>query len=262
MNQPDLSCDALERVLADHLEGALDDSGAAAVEVHLAGCVRCRSLVQGLESIARDAAALPPLAPSRDLWPAIEARLETPVVALTPRASARSGSWQRVRLGAIAAGLVVVTAGITYRFAARGPDGTRVASVPSLVPDVSTPSSSTVPPVAGTTAPGREPALAAAPEGTAQTTTVARRARLDARTTYDTEITQLRGVLSQRSTHLDPSTVAVIENSLATIDRAIAESRAALARDPASRFLSGELNKALEKKLGILRTAALLPART
>ena len=51
-------------------------------------------------------------------------------------------------------------------------------------------------------------------------------------------------------------------SSIATIDSAIAEARRALEVDPASRFLSTQLNKALEKKLGLLRTAALLPSRT
>jgi hypothetical protein len=75
------------------------------------------------------------------------------------------------------------------------------------------------------------------------------------------EIGRLRGVLSQRREDLDPATVAVLENSLKTIDKAVAEARQALANDPASRFLRDQLNKALEKKLGVLRTAALLPSR-
>ena len=60
---------------------------------------------------------------------------------------------------------------------------------------------------------------------------------------------------------LDPVTVAVVENSLTQIDRAIRDARNALARDPASSFLTEQLNRALEKKLGVLRTAALLRAR-
>ena len=41
-----------------------------------------------------------------------------------------------------------------------------------------------------------------------------------------------------------------------------AESRAALARDPASHFLRDQLDRALDKKLELLRTAALLRPRT
>jgi hypothetical protein len=64
-----------------------------------------------------------------------------------------------------------------------------------------------------------------------------------------------------RRADLDPATIAVVENSLTTIDRAIADARAALARDAASAFLNEQLNRALEKKLGLLRTVAFLPPR-
>ena len=79
--------------------------------------------------------------------------------------------------------------------------------------------------------------------------------------TYDREIADLRDVLAQRRNDLDPSTVAILEHSLTTIDVAIQEARTALVTDPASKFLKDQLDKALEKKLGLLRTVALLPAR-
>ena len=71
----------------------------------------------------------------------------------------------------------------------------------------------------------------------------------------------MRAVLDQRRGTLDSATVAIVEQSLTTIDRAIANARTALARDSASLFLSDQLSRALEKKLGVLRTVALLPAR-
>ena len=58
------------------------------------------------------------------------------------------------------------------------------------------------------------------------------------------------------------STIAVLEKNLDLIDRAIAESRAALERDPASEFLADQLARAMTKKVAILRTVALLPARS
>jgi hypothetical protein len=54
----------------------------------------------------------------------------------------------------------------------------------------------------------------------------------------------------------------VLEQSIAVIDSAISQSRAALKADPASGFLAKELNNSLEKKVELLRTAAMLPART
>jgi hypothetical protein len=72
----------------------------------------------------------------------------------------------------------------------------------------------------------------------------------------------LQRVVSERKTQLDSSTVAIIEKNLRIIDAAIGQSRAALAKDPASRLLSDQLTHALDKKVELLRTAALLPSST
>jgi hypothetical protein len=72
----------------------------------------------------------------------------------------------------------------------------------------------------------------------------------------------LQRVVSERRAQLDPSTVAIIEKNLQIIDAAIAQSRAALAKDPASMLLSDQLTHALDKKVELLRTAALLPSST
>jgi hypothetical protein len=79
---------------------------------------------------------------------------------------------------------------------------------------------------------------------------------------YGKEIALLQKIVSQRKTQLDSSTVAIIERNLEIIDAAIEQSRAALARDPASMMLSEQLTHALDKKVELLRTAALLPAST
>ena len=72
----------------------------------------------------------------------------------------------------------------------------------------------------------------------------------------------LQRIVSQRRTQLDSSTVAIIERNLKIIDAAIEQSRAALANDPASRMLDQQLTHALDKKVELLRTAAMLPAST
>jgi len=54
----------------------------------------------------------------------------------------------------------------------------------------------------------------------------------------------------------------VIEQNLRIIDAAVKQSRAALARDPKSGFLADQLNNALDKKVELLRTVALLPSST
>ena len=49
-----------------------------------------------------------------------------------------------------------------------------------------------------------------------------------------------------------------IERNLRIIDKAIDDSRRALQNDPRSRFLSTQLDRALENKLEIMRRIALL----
>jgi hypothetical protein len=80
--------------------------------------------------------------------------------------------------------------------------------------------------------------------------------------TYDAEILRLRAIVNARRTQLDTATIAVIEKNLKVIDDAIAQCKAALARDPASRYLMESLNQSLDIKVQLLRTAASLPART
>ena len=75
------------------------------------------------------------------------------------------------------------------------------------------------------------------------------------------EIVKLRRIVRERRAQLDPRTVAVLEQSIAVIDSAIAQSRAALRKDPSS-FLAERLNSARDKKLHLLRTVALLPSTT
>lgn len=274
MTTRNLTCHELDERLGDYLDGSLDDSSAADIELHLSGCAACAALVRDLESITRQGAALPPLAPTRDLWPDIEQRIGTSVLPMAaapkPRAT-RAATWQRLRTGAIAAGLMGLTAAVTHSLTRRSADVTTAALQPvpvtSPAPAAADSIMSPVPePVlanadsiaAPDPATGRE--LARASDRTALVTR--RDVSVTPTRTYDTEIAQLRGVLESRDDLLDPRTVAILESSIATIDSAIAQARSALASDPASRFLSTQLNKALEKKLGLLRTAALLPART
>jgi hypothetical protein len=79
---------------------------------------------------------------------------------------------------------------------------------------------------------------------------------------YDLEIGRLQAILVARRTQLDTTTVRVVEKNLKVIDDAIAQCKAALQRDPASRFLIESLNDALDTKVQLLRTAAQLPSRS
>ena len=284
-----LDCDGFAAELADYLEGDAPDAVRDAVESHAARCAACRQLLQDLNTIRHDAADLPVLVPSRDLWTGIAERIDAKVLPIetgvrTIKPMRRT--WARPAIAAAA--LVIVTAGITNLAtrASMTPTATitapqQVASVTPVVGD-SQPSTleTTVQPTpvnsgAGATgpasavrAPGRGTTRAGSqPRATSVGTPDARLASAEplmkaTEPVYDREIVKLRSIVKTRRAQLDPRTIAVLEQSMAVIDSAIAQSRAALAKDPASGFLATQLNHSLEKKVELLRTAALLPART
>lgn len=260
-----LTCEQLEERLSEWLDHDVDPATRMTLERHVASCARCTALVSDLASIRREAASLPELVPSRDLWPGIEARIQAPVITLDqPRvmrpASAR-GARRTWWLGAAAAALVAVTAGVTYYVTIqRAPTRTITAAAPATVrgPDTAAPAEGTEPAVelaAGTGRPMAERGTRAA-GGTPVPSDVTQKSE------YARDVAQLRAIVSQRRTEFDSTTIAVLEKNLELIDRAIAESRAALQRDPASEFLADQLARAMTKKVAILRTAALLPARS
>ena len=78
--------------------------------------------------------------------------------------------------------------------------------------------------------------------------------------TFDREIGAMRKVVDERRAELDPVTIQVLEKNLKLIDAAISESKAALAKDPASAFLMDRLTHAYDTKLQLLRGVANIPA--
>ncbi len=284
-----LDCDGFAAVLADYLEGDAPESVRSAVDAHASSCAACRELLVELNALRVDAAALPVLTPSRDLWTGISERIDARVLPLAaPRAV--SGLPQRrtwLRPAVAAAALVAVTAGVTHYLtrANLAPDGAlRTAAIQSSAPQqvplqqVATASpGTTAAPVAAVAEPtarissttSRQPATSATarPAGPMAGQARARLASTtqpmhDVEPMFATEISTLRKIVRDRRSQLDPKTVAMLEQSIAVIDSAIVQSRAALEKDPASGFLATQLNHSLEKKVELLRTAALLPPRT
>jgi hypothetical protein len=79
---------------------------------------------------------------------------------------------------------------------------------------------------------------------------------------YARAASDLRAALDARRGTLRPETIAQVERSLAIIDAAIAEARAALLRDPANQLLAEMLAAGYGRKLDLLRRATELPSRT
>lgn len=214
----------LDLELSAYLDGELDEPARASVEQHLAECAACRQALEGLRRLVRRAAALDDRPPTTDLWTGIAARIAAPdladVVPLTSRR--RRFAFSVPQLAAAAVALMVVSAGATAVLLPR-------ASAPAVATD-STPLLRTV----------------AFPGDVALQS-------------YDTAIRDLEAALATRRSQLDTATVRVVEQSLAVIDVAIRQARAALARDPDNLYLNDHLQRSLDRKLELLRTVATLP---
>jgi len=277
-----MTCEQFDARLPEYMEGDLTSEERDAFERHAGSCAHCRPILDDLTAIVASAGALGPIEPSRDLWSGIESRIGTRVVPLGTRRAA-----PLVRTLAAAVVLMAVTAGVTWQLATRGGRGGQQPAAPSTIASASSDQSSptgpgpvivTTPPKVAVNDAGEDAATSTAPVAVTPTqrsvrvaprsgagaVTAVRNGAPAASTTalYDREITRLHSVIEQRRGELDPKTVAAIERSLSVIDTAIAQARSALAADPASRFLHGRLTDALDKKVELLRTTAMLPARS
>ena len=287
MTDKRLTCAECDELFLEYFEGELDAARRTMIDAHAATCARCQGLIRDIQGITETAANLPDLEPSRDLWQGVADRIQPAVVAIGYR---REGiSLSRRVIGLAAAALVVVSSSITY-LATRGPEPIVVTEAPrdiplpgatnevgeSVAPPAVDPGTTKAPDAsreAGSSAPavrapdaqrrpdvgGSAPA-AASPRTALASVKPAPNSAADA--ALAPEIALLQNMLKQRRDQLDPSTIKVVEDNLALIDAAVQQARAALMRDPASGFLTERLDNALQKKVELLRTVALLPSRS
>jgi hypothetical protein len=158
------------------------------------------------------------------LWPGIEPRLDRSavVVPFQPRTAARRFSFTMPQLVAAGLALMVMSGG-----------GVWVLQHGGRATDA--------------------PAVAAAPRENA---TVAPASLTDPR--YDEAIADLEQALQAGRADLDPGTIKILETNLDAIDKAIDQSRQALAADPANVYLNNHLADARQRKLALLRRATAL----
>ncbi|MDH5643448.1 MAG: zf-HC2 domain-containing protein [Gemmatimonadota bacterium] len=72
-------------------------------------------------------------------------------------------------------------------------------------------------------------------------------------TRFDEAVSELERVLDAERDMLNPSTVRIVEENLAVIDRAIQRAQRALADDPQSEFLREHLERTVQRKYTLLR---------
>jgi anti-sigma factor RsiW len=258
--------------LSEYLDGDLDARDAAACAAHVAECGACRTLVEDLQRVADEARALPASPPARDLWPDIATRLapraadaeaptasaagsQAPATASPPTRAAvldlgDHAPWWRRRLTlsmpqALAASLLLVAlAGGGTWLALRPAARPTVASAPPVVLETG---SAAIP--ATGSAPGAAiPATAGGPSPAI--------ASVDPR--YDRTVADLQRLFSTQRAHLDTSTVRILDQNLAIIDRAVADAQRAVEADPSNVYLRSHLAATMRRKVDLLRRATVI----
>ena len=218
--------------LSEYLDDELAPDARRDVDLHLASCAECRTLLTELALVKETAAELAggEAIPERDLWVGITAnQTNQPNIANIENHRPRrtlSLSWPQAIAASIA--LVAVSSGAVW-MAMRDRPTTETPVVASDTPDR-----------------GPEPGAVAAPVSLPNFADEA----------YDGAVRDLRAALDAGRNRLDAQTIQVLEKNLAAIDQAIEQARRALEADPANVPLSSYLASVRRRKLDLLRTAS------
>jgi anti-sigma factor RsiW len=211
-----MTCQELDERLDEWVDGALPAAAAAEVEAHLAACALCQGREHRLRQLLAHAAALPrSVTPARDLWPGIAEQIER------QRPWWSAAGWSPV---ALAAAATVVVGLVAVLWNSQGPSRVRTVEIPAASP---------VATLAGATSVS-DPVLAAAERD------------------YEAAANALLDALQQRRARLQPGALAAVEANLQVIDRALAEVRQALVRDPNNPELGRMLVSTHRKKVEVL----------
>lgn len=217
------TCEETRERLDEWVEGSLAEADRREVAAHLETCEACRAEAAEVGELRSAAAGLPrEIRPPRDLWPAIDARLDADEVVPLRRARPASGL-SRWGLVAAALALVLVTAVVTAMLTRRWDQAMALRHQRAEE--------------------GATVAVGTAPGGVAD-----QEARFLA---ASQEL--LTGLEGQR---LAPETMAIVRRNLEVIDAAIAELRAALERDPGNGELTRMLLATYQRKIELLEQAA------
>ena len=213
--------------LSEYIDGELTAGERHAADAHLAECGDCRRTLAELRTVVARAAAATPRPPGTDLWDGIAEQIGRPQAFDTPP---RSAPWRvsftLPQLVAASLALMVVSGGAVWI----GQHGGRATSIPSL----------------GATNSREEPA--------AHTT-----AAVMTDGQYSRAIADLEQTLQNGRSSFDPSTIGVVDQNVAVIDRAIEQARQALGQEPANIYLNNHLTDLKQQKLSVLQqvTAAM-----
>jgi anti-sigma factor RsiW len=205
-------------------DGSLDAADRARVDAHLPVCRDCATdvarltaLMNRIDESKRAPAAL--TAELQGMWPEIRQQIERAKVIALAEPVATSWRWRRVDPWVV--GVAASVAAITAL--------TVIQVVPAIVRSVATPTAATV---------GADSVFRFAD---------------DSIESYREEADRLLDELQLQRARLAPGTRAAIDDDLKTVDLAIAELQAAVARDPRNPTLRTMLASSYRQKIDVLR---------
>jgi hypothetical protein len=213
-----MTCHELDLRLDDWLDGALAGEAAREVEAHLASCEACRARERQLRQLLAHAAALP-----RQLAPARDLWPE-----IAPRLTSGWGL-HGLPLALLATAAVVVAA-IALVMTRVAPEPVKTVTMPQAGPSAALVSDFAL----------ADPVLAAAERE------------------YEAAAKTLLETLQRRRALLPAGDLARVEANLQVIDRALAEVREALVKDPQNPELNRMLVDTHRKKVDVLRRVVRL----
>lgn len=255
-----------EETLHLHAEGALRDDRAEEVEDHLRSCGPCRREVEELRDLLRSASELPRgIAPDRDLWDGIEARIrgegETgsdrgrDVLELRPDSGrGRSGGEDEVSTGAAGRGAGAAGGETSLRSVAPW-----LAAAAAVLVAVTAGATLWLSGGGGATEGATGPVASAADTGRQGPATTVEWTGVESG--YRSSVDRLADLLEQRRDRLPPETREVLDRNLRIIDQAIREAERALAENPGSPEAVRALDRTYQRKIDLLRRSARLTAQ-
>jgi hypothetical protein len=220
-----MTCEAIRLQLDDYVDDQLSDPERRRIDTHLASCTICAALAADLTALRETARALGPIVPPDRVWTNLVNRIDLdtsgPAMPVAARARRSFRIWQ------VAAALAVVLTSVYIIEQVRSrPGGRSVTSLGNAAADDSV-------------------------------KTIEQDLR-EADRLYSDAIARLEAIVASEAGPVDAATVEPLRSSRAMLDRAIAESRAALEQDPTNVAARTSLFGALRQKVDVLQSTVAL----
>jgi anti-sigma factor RsiW len=231
-----MTCDRIDALIDDYVDGALDASTRQAADAHLATCAACRRAVEDTRAVRDAASALEPHVPPPQLWARIAAAVE---------ADRGRPWWQRPFIDLFGPG-----AGAT-QLAAAAVVVAIVAGVGAMAWRDLRPGSA-----AGSVATTAAPGAAGPVNGDAVPLANTRIGQAEVE--FAQAIADLEAIRQAEGAQLDSVTADVVQANIEVVDEAIDQSRAALETDPENEIAQESFFEALQSKVELLQNAIAL----